>query len=268
MYPQSVDDSRDRPWNHRSRIIHSIAHRIADTDLHGNLILVHQIHQFQAEGDYETIDICPGDVFQMASRADPRLQAFPDDRQVMVHGLQPGHLHLEEDMIIRTADQDARFLKSNVFYQLEILLACSDPAGNLRKIIAFFHTFIDGIAVLFTIQEELALADLPIRASKTVEIIVDLHDLLRAVRRSGLLSVTESRIRDPDLVRHAVRHYTVIERDLGDLVIVEKVAEDVGFFNIHQGVHMLFQLQQVRMFIQIHFPIFHFLSLSFIGIMF
>ena len=176
----------------------------------------------------------------MASRADPRLQAFPDDRQVMVHGLQPGHLHLEEDVVIRTADQDARFLKPNVFYQLKVLLAGSDPTGNLRKIIAFFHTFIDGIAVLFTIQEELALADLPIRASKTVEIIVDLHDLLRAVRRSGLLSVTESRICDPDLVRHAVRHYTVIERNLGDLVIAEKVAEDVGLFNIHQGVHMLF----------------------------
>ena len=79
MGRQTVNDTRYAPWDDRSRKIHAVAHRIAGADLDRNLVFLHQLHQFHAERDYETVDIRTRDILQMTARADARLQALADN---------------------------------------------------------------------------------------------------------------------------------------------------------------------------------------------
>ena len=70
----------------------------------------------------------------------------------MLHRLLPGHLKLQENMIIRTAYQNTGLFHADFLYQLEILLTGTYPAGNLREFIASLHTFVHGIPVLLAVQ--------------------------------------------------------------------------------------------------------------------
>src|SRR5699024_11807992 len=57
MHSEAVDDPRNGSWNHGSRIIYTVSHCIADADLNRNLVLFHQFHQFNTEGDHKSINV-------------------------------------------------------------------------------------------------------------------------------------------------------------------------------------------------------------------
>ena len=239
MCGKSVNDARDTSRYHGTWEIHAISHRVTDTHLDRDLILIHQFHEFQTERDHKTIDIRTRDVLQMAAWADPGLQTFTDDTQVQVHNFASRHLHLIENMIIRAADQDTGLTQSEIFYQLEILFARADPACNFRELISAFQTFIYRVAVFFTVKEKLTLTDLSFRSAKFMEIIVNRHDLLCRIRCSRLLSVTEGCVRDPDLLRHIMRHNTVIECNLRNLRIWKQISECIRLCYVCKLVKML-----------------------------
>ena len=249
MHHKSVDDARDRPRDHRTGIVHAIPHRIAHPDLDRDPVFIHQLHQFQAERDHEAVNVRPGDVLQVASRAHARLHAFPYNGQIVLHGLPAGHFQFIEYMVIRTAHQNAGLFEADLPDQFEVLLAGADPARHLREFIAFFQTAVHRIPVLLTVQEELALADLALRAAQPVQIVIDRHDLFRGVRCSGLLPVPECGVRDPDLIRHVMGHDPVVKCDLRHLFIPEQIPEDIRRLHIDERIHVLLQLQQIRMII-------------------
>ena len=148
-------------------------------------------------------------------------------------------------MVVRTADEDSRLLHADLFYQLEVLLAGTDPACHLRKLIAALHTLIHRIPVLLAVKEELTGTDHALRTAELVQVVKDRDNLLRRIRRSRLLSVTERCIGDPDVFRHIVRHDSVVERNFRYFRIREHIAEYIWFFHIVQNVHMLFYFQKI-----------------------
>ena len=245
-----INNSLNTSWNNRTRVVYTISHSIASSYLDRELILFHQLHQFQAERHYITINVGSGNILQMASDADPLFQAVPNHAQIMFHGLFSGHFQFQENMIIRTAYQNSGFRHSDFLDKLEILLACPDPAGNLWKIIAPLHTFVNGISVLFAVQKKFAGADHSVWPAQSVQVIVNFDDLLCGIGRSRLLSITKSGVRDPDILGHIMRHDPVIERYLWHLRIREHIPEHIGLFDIIQYVHMLFNLKQVVLRVQ------------------
>src|SRR5699024_4744158 len=138
----------------------------------------------------------------MASRADPDFQTLTDNRKIMVKRLPPCHLEFIENVIIGTAYKNPCLFQSDLFYQLKVLLICPDPACNFRKLISFLQTLVNSIPVFFTVKEKLTLTDLSLWTAQTVQVVINRHNLLCRIRRSGLLPVTECCIRNPDLVRH------------------------------------------------------------------
>ena len=155
-------------------------------------------------------------------------------------------------MIIRTAHQYARFFHPDLLDQLKILFAGADPACDLRILIPTLHTLIDRISVLLAVQKELTGTDHAVWSAQSMQMIIDCHDLLRRIRRPGLLSIPESRIRDPDILRHIVRYCPVIERDLGYLGIRKHIPENIWFLHIIQYIHMFFYFQKIIMVIHGH----------------
>ena len=188
----------------------------------------------------------------MASRTDPLLQTIPDNTQIVVHRLPPGHLQFQKNMIIRTADQNAGLLHADLPDQLKVLPAGTDPACNLRITIAPLHTFIDSIPVLLAVQEEFTGTDHTVWAAQFMQMIVDRDDLFRRVRRPGLLAVPEGRIRDPDILRHIVGHRPVIERNLRNLGIRKHIPENIRFLHIIQNIHVLFYFQKIVVIVHGH----------------
>jgi len=240
-----INNARHTSGNNGSRIIYPISHGIAGTDFNRNLIFLHELHQFETEGNHIAVNIRPGDILQMASGADSFLQAFPDHTQIMLHGLTSGHFQLHEDMIIGTAYQNTCFFHANFLNQLEILFAGTDPTGHFRELVASFHTFIDRIPVLFAVKEKLTGPYHSIRAPKPVHIIINIHNLFRGIGSAGLLAVAEGSIGNPDILRHIVRHNSVIKRNLRNLRIRKHISENIGFLDVIQYVHMLFYFQKI-----------------------
>ena len=181
----------------------------------------------------------------------------------MVHCLSSCHFQFIKNMIIRTAYKNTGLFHTDLFHKFKVFLACTDPTCDLRKLISSLHTFINGISVFFTVEEKFTLSDLSIRSAQSVKIIIKRYDLICRVRSSGLLSIAEGCICDPDLIRHTVRYNTVIECNLRDLIIVEQIPEHIRFIDIYERIHMLFQLQQIAVFIKVYFSIFHCCHLSF-----
>ena len=70
-----------------------------------------------------------------------------------------GHFHLIENMIIRAAYQDTGFSHTHIADKLEVFLVGTDPAGNLRELVASLHTFLYCIPILFAVEEKLGSTD-------------------------------------------------------------------------------------------------------------
>jgi hypothetical protein len=135
-------------------------------------------------------------------------------------------------MVVGAGDEHARFLKTDAFNKLEILLVCSDPRGYFREVVAKSHTFLDRAAILFGIYEEFALSDKTLGSAETVKKLENINDLRNAEGRGGLLTVTEGRIGDPYILRHIYRYEAVVEGYLRNAFVVEKMTVKVGCFSV------------------------------------
>ena len=151
MCCQTVNDSRHTSWNYGTREVYPISHRIAGTYLDRNLVLILQFHQFHTERNYKSVNIGTCDILKMTARTDAGLQTVADHAQVQIHNLPSCHFHFIENMVVRTADKNARLAKTKVFDQLKVLFAGTNPGSDFRKLIATFHTFIYRVAVFLTI---------------------------------------------------------------------------------------------------------------------
>ena len=152
-------------------------------------------------------------------------------------------------MVIRAAYQDSRLLHPDLLHQLEIFLAGTDPACDLRELVSPLHTFVYGVTILLAVQEKLTGTDHSIRSAQLMQVIKDRHDLLCRVWRTGLLSIPEGSICDPDILGHIVRHDPVVKRDLGDLRVRKHIPKYIRLFDVIQNVHVLFDFQKVVLFI-------------------
>ncbi len=158
-------------------------------------------------------------------------------------------------MVIGAAHQNSRLLHANFFDKLKILLAGAYPACDLRKLIALFHTLVDGVPVLFTVQKKFTGTNHAVGTSQTVEIIIYRHNLLRRIRSPRLLAVPESCIGYPDISGHIMRYNPVVKRNLWYFRIREHISEHIGLFHIVQYIHMFFNFQQVIFRVQRHRPV-------------
>ncbi len=157
----------------------------------------------------------------------------------MIHRLTSGHFHFIKNMIVGAADQDPGLLHPNLFYQLKIFFVGANPGSHFWKLVVSLHTFIDSIAIFFTVKEKFTLPDNAILPSKAMQIIKNCHNLFSRVRCAGLLPIAERRVRNPDLLRHIMRHNAVVKRNLWYLIIREKIAENIWFLHIDQLINML-----------------------------
>lgn len=78
-----------------------------------------------------------------------------------------------------------------------------------------------------------------------MQIIKDCYNLLRCIGRPGLLTIPESCICNPDILRHIMWYNSVIKRYLGNFRIREHISKYIGLFHIVQNVHMLFYFQKI-----------------------
>ena len=181
----------------------------------------------------------------MAAGHDAGIECVRHGLQVVIHALLAGHLHLLEDVIVAAGHQYARLADAQVLHQLEVLPGGADPGGDLREPIAQVHALLDGLTVLFAVDEELRLANDAVGAAKTGHQLVQIHDLLHRIGLDGLLPVAEGGIRDPDVLRHAHGHAPVVEGDAGNLIIGVDVPIQVRVRHILQRILVLALLQQI-----------------------
>ena len=146
-------------------------------------------------------------------------------------------------MVIRAGDQNARLLDAQVFDQLKILLAGANPGGNLGKFVAQILAKGQGFPILFRIDEKLALPDDAVFPAQPVHQLIEIPNLLWRKGRHGLLPIPEGGIRNPDLIRHILRHDTVVKPRFGDLVIGENIPEQHRLLHILQCVVIIVFLQ-------------------------
>ena len=199
---QAVNNTGNAAGHSCFRVGNAVAHGITGPDLYGDPGFPAQLLQLIDKGNHEAVEVGTGNVFQMAAGNDTGGKGILDGTQVIVHALGSCHLHLLEDMIIRAGHQNAGLLDTQFLDQLEVFLAGTDPAGDLRKPQVKTHALFQGFPILLAVDEELGLAYDAVRAAQLVQKLIDVDDLIHGVRLHTLLTVTQGGIGNPDLLRH------------------------------------------------------------------
>ena len=182
----------------------------------------------------------------MTAGNDSRVEGVLDRADVFIESLLAGQSQLFENMVIRRADEDSRLLDAQTFDEREIFLLRPYPSGDFGKFQVHGLTFFYGFPILFAICEKFRLADdslLPAQPRKQAEQVCD---FLNRIRRTGLLAVAERSVRDPNFVRHAERHPTVIERDFRNFRIIVNFRIQIGRSYVLQIVYVRMLLQKIR----------------------
>ena len=251
MMVQPVNDALHAARKAGAGIIDAEAHRVAHTDLDGNAALAGKLHQFVCEGHDEAVKIGSRDVLEVAAGPDAERERALYDAEILVHRLRAGEVHLFEDVIIGTADEDARFGDARRLHELEILFVGADPRRDLGIPQPQRAALFERLAVFVAVQEKFALPHDPLFAAQAGHQPVQVDDLLYGERRGGLLPVAEGGVRDPYLRRHIHRDVTVVEHDLRDLVIGIEVAEQLGLGDVLQFVVILILFEEVPALVEI-----------------
>ncbi len=158
----------------------------------------------------------PRDILQVAARNDILVQRGLHDIQIAPHGLGSSLPKLQEYVIVAGRSQNTGFGKPHLRNQLEVSRNRSDPAGYLRIPVTSLFAELHRFAVLFRIQEELALANKASIPAYLMQEIVYPEDLLGRVRWAGLLTITERRISYPYLLWNIVWNDLAVIYDLGE----------------------------------------------------
>ena len=179
---QTVNDTCNRAGHGSFGIGNAVAHCIAGTDLNRNTCLAAQSLQLIDKGNNESIEVCSGDVLQMAARDDTCIESILNGTQIVVQTLLTGHLHFFEDVIVGAADQNTGFLNAKVFDELKVFLTCTNPAGNFGEFQIEAHALFKCFTILFAVDEELGLTDDTVRAAQLIQQLIDINNLINAVR--------------------------------------------------------------------------------------
>ena len=229
-----LNDRRYAAGQRRIRIGHPVAHRIAQPDLDLDPGSFAHFVEFVDHRDHKPENIGAGQVFQMTAWHDTIFQCGSHDLLVAVQCLTPVLFQLQENVVIGAGSQDPGLFQTQRFHQFEIILVRPDPGGHLREIIAQRQTGFHRLAVFLSIQEKFTLADQSADAADPVHELEQLRDLLHGVRRTRLLTVAESRIGDPDLLRTAHRNTLIHKIHCGYPFIGERIPEQIRFQHILQ----------------------------------
>ena len=104
----------------------------------------------------------------------------------MVHSLAARDAELLENVVVGARDENTGLLDTDTLDELKVLLLRSDPGSDLGKLESERHTSLDRFAVLFRINEELALSYKTVRTSETVEHLIHSYYLIRGIRCARL----------------------------------------------------------------------------------
>ncbi len=197
---ERVENFRNAARQRRAGEGKPVAHGVAGPDLDRHLCLFRNLHQLLRERDDEAVEVSPCNVFEVAAGNNALLERRGNDVEVRLERVFARHIKLEEDVIVRAGGQDPGLLEPHLLHELEVVLVRPDPAGDLRIPVAALPAEPHRFPVLLRIEEKLGLADHAVRAAHAVHEVEDVGDLLRRIRRPGLLAVAEGGVRDPDVL--------------------------------------------------------------------
>ena len=242
---ETVDYTCNRPRHCNARIRNTESHRITEPYLgrHSRLI-GHFLHR-PYERYYESVEVRSGNILEMTSRHDPGFKSIIYYRQIVFHCLLSCHSELVEDVIVRTACQDACLLDTHLLDYFEVFLLRTDPCRDLRELKPEILTCTDSFLIPVTVCEELSLSYYSFRSRQPGYELEYIHYLLCCIRLSRLLSVAERRVRDQDLLRHVIRARSEVETDLRHLYIFEELSEQVRLIHILYFIVDPFHLKKV-----------------------
>ena len=155
----------------------------------------------------------------MAAGHNAGLKGLTHGGQIVIQRLLAAQLQLLEDMIVTAGYQNTGLADAQILHQLKVLLAGADPGGDLREAQTQILALLNGLAVLFAVDEHFRLADNAVGAAQLGHQLIQIYDLLYAVGLYGLLTVTEGGVGDPDLGGHAHGHTAVVKGNPGQIVI-------------------------------------------------
>ena len=182
----------------------------------------------------------------MTAGNDARIKGIGNGGQIIFHTLFSGHAHFFENMIVRTADQNTRFLDAQILDQLEILLTCTDPGCDFRELQVQLHTFFKSLPILLAVNKELRLTNDTVGTAQLIQELVDVDDLIHSIRLNGLHTVTQRGVGDPDFFGHIHGHPPVIEGNFRNGAVGIDIPLKVRFCHILQGVFVGFLFQKIR----------------------
>ena len=240
---QAVNNTGNATGDGNLGIRNAVAHGIAGTDTHGDLGILRHLHQLVDERNHKAVEIGSCDILQVTSGHNPCLKRLGNGGKIVIHAFLTGHLHFLEDVVVTAGNQDTRLADAQVAYQLEVLLAGTDPSGDLGEfqpqLLAFFKSF----SVLLAIYEELGLTNNAVGTAELGHQLEDVHDLLDRIGLYRLLTVAECGIGDPDILGHSDGNAAMVERDTRNVGIGINVAVQVGLRHVLQRISVRFLFQ-------------------------
>ncbi len=102
LVSQAPNELRDGAWFHRIGIGNAESHRIAQTDLHLQMVrhLFTQPFEFLHEGKHETRKISPRHILQMTAGAHSGVERRFDDFNILIHRLLAGLVLFVKDVVV------------------------------------------------------------------------------------------------------------------------------------------------------------------------
>jgi hypothetical protein len=139
-------------------------------------------------------------------------------------------------VVVRRRGQNPGLAQSHLLDDLEIGLDRANPSGDFGKLVAAREASIYSLAIGLRVQEKFRLADDAVGAAETMQHIEHRHDLAGGVRRSCLLSVTESRVGDEKIGRRVGFFELAVEDDSRHRIVGELFADKVRLGYVDQYV--------------------------------
>ena len=223
-------------------VSHAVTERIARTDLDRLAVLFREPHKLVSERHDESVKVGARDVLEMTARNDSVVERGFDDGEILFHRLLAVEVHLFINMIVRAAHEYAGLFDAHFLDKLEIVLVGADPARDFGEFEPELAASAHGGAILFAVKEELARPNLAFRTAELALELENIDDLLYRKRRGGLLTVAESRIGYPPLLRGLHRHFAVVEHYFGNFVVIENPSVKVGLGGVVKPVIVLVPL--------------------------
>lgn len=185
-----------------------------------------------------------GMIFEMTARHDAPLKRALDEAQVVVHGLLARLAQLEVKVIVRHAGEHAHFVEFHVAGDAQVVLVGAYPARHAGEAVAAGAAGLDGLAVLGGIHEEFRGLNESALAAQLMEQVENTGYLLNGVRRAGLLTVAEGRIRNKAGVCRSRGNDSIVEAYAAYLSVGVKFAVELGVGSFFKGKTALRTLRE------------------------